>query len=101
MNAGQERLLLEEQDKNRLIKHVEYRKRIRELRNILCKGCFYLSKKEQVQFYEDDSKTKIVPPRKVIMAYCTKSGLHLEFMDRIIMESDEDKPKCSNYWVPD
>jgi hypothetical protein len=95
MSAASERMALAG------VSHAEFVRETRRLRALLCRGCFYLSEREQIQFHEDDGRTPISPPRRMVMPCCTRSGLHLEYMDRIIMEVHRDRPSCDNHWVRD
>lgn len=60
----------------------------------MCKGCGNLFERTQVQHYEGDNTTLIVPPLKTMKPYCREYGLHFEFVEQIVKGNTE----CKRYY---
>jgi hypothetical protein len=60
----------------------------------MCKGCWALCEKEQVQIWDASGRFKLATPIRVVKPFCSHHGLHLDYMDRVV-EGDK---KCLNYY---
>ena len=60
----------------------------------MCKGCSNLYDRIQIQHYEGDNTTQIVPPLKSMKPFCREYSLHIEFVEQIIKGNS----KCKRYY---